>query len=111
MELVDKERKEVSLALTLGTGVAVIVLWIASWAISYADLGAWNLVVALGIAALKAALVILVFMEIVVERTSVHTALAAGIAMIAILFAFMIADVRTRETPPLEPTAARFSTP
>jgi cytochrome c oxidase subunit 4 len=106
MDLVDEERKEVSLAATLATGGAVIALWIASWGISYADLGAWNLAVALGIATVKAALVILVFMEIVVERTSVHTALAAGIAMIAILFVFMIADVRTRETPPLEPTTA-----
>jgi cytochrome c oxidase subunit IV len=92
--------KSVSLTATLVTGVALIALWITSWAVSGLELGAWSLVIAISIAALKAALVILLFMEIIVEKTSVHVALAAGAFMIALMITFMVLDVQTRRPPP-----------
>jgi cytochrome c oxidase subunit 4 len=95
--------KRVTPATTLRTGVAVVALWAASWAMSYVDLGPWSLLIAFGIAAAKAVLVVLFFMEIATEPMSIHATLAAGLAMITVLIVFMVADVRTRETPPLGP--------
>ncbi|MDP9034502.1 MAG: cytochrome-c oxidase [Myxococcota bacterium] len=90
---------------TTYTAVAVLLLWAASWGLSYVDLGAWSLLIAFGIAAAKAVLVVLFFMEMIHERVSIHATLATGLAMVTVLIAFMVADVRTRETPPLLPTA------
>jgi hypothetical protein len=39
-------------------------------------------------------------MELVVEPTSVHVALASGIGLLVLLIALMVADVRTRAAPP-----------
>ncbi len=93
--------------MTTLAGLSVLALWGASWGMSYLALGGWSLAIAFAIAALKAALVALVFMEIAVERVSIHATMTTGFVMIAVLIAFMIADVRTRETPELLPPAAR----
>ncbi len=97
--------RTVTPTVTTLTGVAVLLLWAASWGMSYVDLGAWSLVIALGIAAVKGVLVVLFFMEIVLEKMSIHATLATGLAMVTVMIAFMVADVRTRETPPLAPPA------
>jgi cytochrome c oxidase subunit IV len=98
----------VSPFMTTLAGIAVLALWGASWALSYVDLGGWSLILALAIASMKAALVVLVFMELVVERPSVHATLAIGLAMVLVLIAFMVADVRTREVPlRAQPVSAR----
>jgi caa(3)-type oxidase subunit IV len=73
---------------------------------SYVDLGDWSRGIALAIAAVKAVLVVLVFMEMMRERVSIHATLVTGMAMIAILVFFMMADVRTRAAPPLAPALA-----
>jgi cytochrome c oxidase subunit 4 len=91
--------KRVSKRATMRTGGALLLLWGASWGLSYLDLGAWSFVIAFGIAAAKAVLVVLFFMEIAVEETSVHATLVTGLAMIAVLIAFMVADVKTRDEP------------
>lgn len=96
--------KSISMTTTTLTGVALLVLWGASWAISAVDLGAWSIVIALGIAGIKAALVMLFFMEIIVESASIHAVVFTGFVMIAILMSFMVLDVATRATPPLQPT-------
>jgi caa(3)-type oxidase subunit IV len=93
--------KSVSLTTTLVTGAVLIALWIASWALSGLELGAWSFVVALGIAGVKAALVVLLFMEIIVESLSIRIALATGATMIALLIGLMVLDVQTR-WPPLQ---------
>jgi cytochrome c oxidase subunit 4 len=90
-------------ATTTRAALSLLALWGASWALSYADLGAWSLPVALAIAVAKAAIVVLVFMEILLEGTSVHATVLTGIGMIAILVFFMVADVRTRTVPLLPP--------
>jgi cytochrome c oxidase subunit 4 len=84
---------------------ALLALWGASWGLSYVELGGWSLPIALAIAAAKAAIVVLVFMEIALEKASIHATLATGLAMIAVLVFFMLADVRTRASPPLLPPA------
>jgi cytochrome c oxidase subunit 4 len=93
----------VSFKTTLVTGAVLIGLWIVSWALSGVELGAWSLVIALGIAVLKAALVVLFFMEIVTEKASVRVAITAGAGMVALMLGFMILDVRTRSPAPREP--------
>ena len=89
------------------TALALFALWGASWGMSYVELGVWSLVVALVIAAAKAALVVLFFMEIASERTAVQATLVTGLAMIAIMIFFMVADVKTRGEPPRRTPAAR----
>jgi caa(3)-type oxidase subunit IV len=99
--------------MTTLTGLAVLALWGASWGMSYVALGPWSLVIAFAIAAAKAVLVVLFFMEIVLEKVSIHATMVTGLAMIGVLIAFMIADVRTRGEPDLAPTpvSAPPSTP
>ncbi|MBX3206298.1 MAG: cytochrome C oxidase subunit IV family protein [Labilithrix sp.] len=87
------------------TAVALFVLWAASFALSYAHLGAASLLVALAIAAAKAALVVMFFMELVSESLSMKLTLAAAGGLLAILVGLMAADVATREPPPLLPPA------
>jgi cytochrome c oxidase subunit IV len=75
-------------ALMVLTGVTV---WVA-----FHDFGAWNNVIALGIAATKAALVILYFMH--VKYSSRFTGLIVGAAFfwLAILIVFTMGDFMTR---------------
>jgi cytochrome c oxidase subunit 4 len=99
----------VSLKAVLVTGAAVLALWVASFVISYVPLGGAALVVALGIAALKAALVALFFMELVRGSLSVKLTIASAVALTAILIAFMLADIATRDRPVMMPEGARVS--
>jgi len=87
------------LLLTLASLMALAGL---SFALRFAHLGRLGMVVALGIAGIKVLLVGLVFMELAFEKPSVRLAFAAGLFMIAIMLALMIADVVTRAEPPLE---------
>jgi cytochrome c oxidase subunit 4 len=87
-------------------GAALIALWAASFALSYVNLGAAALPVAIAIAAAKALLVFSIFMELVLEPVSVKLALAAALSMIALLVGLMATDVATRPSPPLLPTSA-----
>ena len=75
------------------TGISLFVLWAASWALSYAHAG---FAVALLIAAAKALLVALFFMELVHARTSVRLAAITAVGMIATLVTLVAADVLTR---------------
>jgi len=80
--------------------IALLALWATSWALSYADLGRLSLPVAIAIAAAKAILVALFFMELVTERFTVRvTVIAAGL-LIATMMGLMVADVATRFPPP-----------
>ncbi|MBX3258220.1 MAG: cytochrome C oxidase subunit IV family protein [Labilithrix sp.] len=89
------------------TAIALFVLWAASFALSYVHLGAASLLVALAIAALKAALVVMFFMELVGEGLSMKLTLAAAGGLLAVLVGLMVADVATREPPPLLPPTTR----
>jgi cytochrome c oxidase subunit 4 len=87
------------LALTLA---ALLALAGASLAFRFAHLGSAGLAVALGIAAVKAALVVVFFMEIGAERPTARFACAAGVVVLGVMLALVLADVVTRTVPPLE---------
>jgi cytochrome c oxidase subunit 4 len=84
------------------TWLALMVLAAMSLALRFAHIGGYGFAVALGIAAVKAVLVALVFMEIGYERPSVRFAFLAGVTLLAIMLALMVADVLTRQIPALD---------
>ena len=86
------------LALTLA---ALLLLAGISLAFRFAHLGSAGLPVALAIAVVKAALVLVFFMEIGDERPTVRFACAAGVVMLGVMVALVVADVVTRTVPPL----------
>jgi len=87
----------------LGAGATLIALAVVSFVASYLDLGHASLVLALIIAAIKAVLVGIVFMEIGRERASFKLALLAAAFLIVSLLSLVSADVDERGTPPLPP--------
>jgi cytochrome c oxidase subunit 4 len=89
----------VSLRAVLMTGVAVLVLWAASFGLSFVALGSAAVPVALIIAVVKAGLVALFFMELVREALSIKLTLVAAVALALTLAAFMLADIATRDLP------------
>jgi cytochrome c oxidase subunit 4 len=74
-------------------------------------LGPWNSVLNLGIAAAKAALVLLFFMRLRGAHVLVRLAAAAGVATLAILFALSASDYATRELAPAPFQAPRQLAP
>lgn len=84
------------------TWTALMALAALSFALRFAHLGKMGMAVALAIAAVKALLVGLVFMELAFERASIRLAFAAGLLMTVVMLALMIGDVVTRAVPPLE---------
>ena len=84
----------------VATGAALLMLWGASFALSYVSLGGWALPVALAIAVAKALLVLLVFMELLHESLSMKLAILAAIALLLTLIGLMVADIVTRSPPP-----------
>jgi cytochrome c oxidase subunit 4 len=87
----------------LATLVALMLLAGLSLALRFAHLGELGLLVAMAIAAVKAVLVGLIFMELAFEKPSMRFALAVGLALVAVLLSLMIADVTTRRPAPLAP--------
>jgi cytochrome c oxidase subunit 4 len=88
---------------TLLTLLALLGLTALSFALSYVHLGALNIPVAIAIAALKATLVVTVFMELAVEKFTVKVSLIMGFVFAALLIGLMVADVVTRADAPLLP--------
>jgi cytochrome c oxidase subunit IV len=75
---------------------ALIVLTATTTAISFLDLGPWNTVVALGIAFLKATLVVLFFMHVKYSPRLTQITIAGGLFWLAILIALTLSDFVTR---------------
>jgi cytochrome c oxidase subunit 4 len=65
-------------------------------AVSFADLGPWNTVVALAIAVFKATLVVLFFMHIKYSRPLMRTVIFGGLFWLAILLLITLSDFMTR---------------
>ena len=95
--------------LKMAVGGALVVLACVSFGLSYADFGRGSLAIALAIAAGKAALVGVFFMEIGRESASFKLALLAAVLLVATMLGLVAADVETRGTPPLPPAVARMS--
>ena len=93
------------------TWLALVILAAASLGLSFVHLGAWTFAAAMGIAALKATLVILFFMHVSHARTSVRLLLLATASFIVVLIALMVADIATRDSPGLTPPNDRLDAP
>lgn len=97
------EERPVSQRAFTAVFVALIALAGISWGLSYLRLGAVGAALAIGIAAAKAILVALYFMELSRQRASNRVVILVGLAMALTLVAFTTADVLTREPPPMLP--------
>ena len=88
---------EISLGTYRTVFTALIVLTAVTVTVSFIDLGAFNNVVALGIACLKATLVLVYFMHLRYSSTLTRVAVATGVVFFVLLVAFTMSDVITRE--------------
>jgi cytochrome c oxidase subunit 4 len=80
----------------LGVFVALLVLTGVTVAVAHVDLGAWNNVVMLGIAGIKAALVVLFFMHVWDSDRLTKLTVVAGFLWLAILIGITLTDYLTR---------------
>ena len=76
---------------------ALLVLTGVTVAVAYVDLGPLNIGVALAIAFFKASLVVLYFMHVKYSSKLVQLAAATGFLWLAIMLAFTLSDVWTRD--------------
>jgi cytochrome c oxidase subunit 4 len=93
--------KHISQGTTFATWVALLALTAVSFAVSYVHLGALNIPVAILIAGIKGTLVVLIFMELGVEKFSVKITLVVSVLFVLLLVSLMVGDVVTRAAPPL----------
>jgi cytochrome c oxidase subunit 4 len=75
---------------------ALIVLTATTTAVSFLDLGPWNSVVALGIAFLKATLVVLFFMHVKYSPRLTQIVIAGGLFWLAIMIGLTLSDFISR---------------
>jgi cytochrome c oxidase subunit 4 len=75
---------------------ALIVFTATTTAVSFIDLGPWNTVVALGIAFLKATLVVLFFMHVKYSPRLTQVTIAGGLFWLAIMIVLTLSDFMTR---------------
>ena len=75
---------------------ALIVLTATTTAVSFVDLGPWNSVVALGIAFVKATLVVLFFMHIKYSPRLTQIVVAGGLFWLAIMIGLTLSDFISR---------------
>ena len=76
--------------------VALVLLAALTTGIAYINLGAFNTVVALAIAAIKMSLVGLFFMHLWYSRGLTRIVVLAGFFWLALMVSFMLADVFSR---------------
>lgn len=85
------------------TFVALLVLAAGSFGLSFVHLGPMSVPAAMAISLVKAVLVVLFFMELVVQRYTTRVVVVGATLMLVVLIAFMVADVWTRSPPLLPP--------
>jgi len=95
-------REETSARGLFLTLVALLVLAGFSLTMRFAHLGDLGYLVGLGVAAIKAGLVAVFFMELLVEKVTARFAFATCLVLFALLLALVLADIVTRPVPPLE---------
>jgi cytochrome c oxidase subunit IV len=89
------------------TWAALVLLALASLALSYANLGSFSVPAALAIAVVKAALVALFFMHLVEGPFGYRFVLLIAVLFVVILAGFVALDVATRGVMPLVPPPVR----
>ncbi len=81
----------------LMVGAALFVLTGLTVGVSFVDLGPFNMVVAMGIAAMKASLVVLVFMHLFYDDKLYLTIFLMGVLMLAIFIILTLFDTMRRD--------------
>ena len=76
--------------------VTLLAMTATTTAVAFVDLGPWNTVVALGIAVVKASLVVLFFMHLKYSPLLDRTVLLGGLFWLAILIGLTLTDFATR---------------
>jgi cytochrome c oxidase subunit 4 len=84
---------------------ALLVLTFTTYGVAYAPLGEWHVPAALGIAVVKAALVVLIFMHLSESPKLTWLVLASGLVMLSLLIGFTLCDYWTRSWLPQSPVA------
>ena len=87
--------------------VVLMVLAGATYALGEGKLGSWSLPFAMGVASIKAMLVMTFFMHLNEHKGAVRVTMAIAVVFLAILIAVTIGDVATR-FPPSNPAKAPF---
>ncbi|MGH7893187.1 MAG: cytochrome C oxidase subunit IV family protein [Candidatus Binatia bacterium] len=85
-----------TLGIYFGVFATLVVLTGITVAVAFVNLGAMNNVVMIGVAVIKATLVVLYFMHVRYGPRLVWALAAGGIAWLAILVAFTLSDYLTR---------------
>lgn len=80
----------------LGVFLALLCLTVVTVAVSYVDFGSMNLVIAMAVASVKAALVALVFMHLKYEERFNAVVLVASVVFLAVFIGFSRLDSDTR---------------
>jgi cytochrome c oxidase subunit IV len=75
---------------------ALLVLTFTTYGIAYVPLGAWHVPVALGIAVVKAALVVLIFMHLSESTRLTWLVVASGLFTLSLLIGLTLSDYWTR---------------
>jgi len=107
----ERALQQSSISRVLRAGAGLLALAAASYALSFVRLGAFALAVALAIAALKALVVLWVFMQFGRVPASAKLAALAAFFMLALMLSLMAADVASREAAPVPPAAAATRSP
>jgi cytochrome c oxidase subunit IV len=90
--------------------LALLVFTVTTAAVSFVDLGPFNIVVALAIATIKASLVVLFFMHARYIPGRTQLVIIAGIFWLAIMLSLTLTDYTTRAPQPHGPSSQLFST-
>lgn len=85
-----------SVGLNIAVFAVLLLLLMGTVLISQVELGAWNLLATVGIASLKAFLILSIFMRVCYARPLIGLIAGAGFIWLAILFTLVASDYVTR---------------
>ena len=85
------------LRLYLGIGAALLVLTVVTVAVSFVNLGPWNLAVAMVIASVKGLLVALFFMHLFYDHKLYGVIFSTGIVMLSVFIILTMFDTMARD--------------
>lgn len=89
--------KIISESFTYLIGGAILCLTLATYLLAMLDLGVWNLIIALVIAAMKASLIILYFMHARYSERLIWVVIGLGLLWMGILFSLTLSDYLLRQ--------------
>ncbi len=93
----DHQEHVIPLMVYLAVGAALLVLTVITVAVSYVNLGPFNLVVAIGIATFKAMLVALFFMHLLYDNKLFMAVFLSGLMFLGIFIILTMFDTMKRD--------------